>query len=88
MGFDTWPVYKGADRSCLNLSVQAWLSVNSLNRYHTKAQLHLLSGLSFGYQETDQINLTKLDRPLCESRPIWANQQDQIHWDNCRRLKG
>ena len=73
LGFDTWPVCKGADHSCLNLSVQAWLSENSFNRYHTKAQLHLLSGLSFGYQETDQINLTKLDRPLCESRPIWAN---------------
>ena len=88
LGFDTWPVCLGADHSYLNLSVQAWLSVNSLNRNHAKAQLHLCSRLSFGYQETDQINLTKVDRPLCESRPIWANRQDQIHWDNCRRIEG
>ena len=88
MGFDTWSVCLGADHSCLNLSVQTWLSVNSLNRNHTKAQLHLRSGLSFGYQETDQINLTKLGRSLCESRPIWADRQDQIHWDNCWRIEG
>ena len=85
--FDTWPVCLGADHSCLNLSVQTWLSINSLNRNHSKAQLHLLSGLSFGYQETDQINLTKPDRPLCDSRPIWANWQDQIHWDNCHGIE-
>ena len=48
--FDTWPVCLGADHSCLNLSVQTWLSINSLNRNHSKAQLQLLSGLSFGYQ--------------------------------------
>ena len=67
LGFDTWPVCLSADQGCLNLSMQAWLSVNSLNRNHTKAQLHLLSGLSSGYQETDQITLTKPDRPLCEN---------------------
>ena len=63
LGFNTWPVCLGADHGYLNLSMQAWLSVNSLNRNHTKAQLHLLSGLRIGYQETDQINLTKPDRP-------------------------
>ena len=70
LGYDTWPVCLSADQDCLNLSMQAWLSVNSLNRNHTKAQLHLLSGLSSGYPETDQINLTKPDRPLYESRHI------------------
>ena len=88
LGFDTQPVCLSADQGNLNLSTQAWLSVNSLNRNHTKAQLHLLSGLSFGYQETDQNNLTKPGRPSYDSRHIWANQQGQIHWDNCRRLKG
>ena len=73
-GFDTWPVCLSADQGCLNLSMQAWLSVNSLNRNHTKAQLHLLSGLSSGYQETDQITLTKPDRPLYESRHIRASR--------------
>ena len=87
-GFDAWPVCLGADQGCLKLSMQAWLSVNSLNRNHTKAQLHLLSGLSFVYQETDLNNLIKPDRPLCESRCIWDNWQDQIHWDNCRRTEG
>ena len=87
LGFDIWPVCLSADQGCLNLLMQAWLSVNSLIRNHTKAQLNLLSGLSSGYQETDQINLTKLDRPLCESRRIWANRQDQIHWDNCHRIE-
>ena len=72
LGFDTCPVFPGADQGCHNLSMQAWLSVNSLNRNHTKTQLHLLSGLSFVYQETDQNNLTKPDRPLCESRRIRA----------------
>ena len=62
LGFDTWPFCLGAGQGCLNLSVQAWLSVNSLNRNHIKVQLHLLSGLSFGYQETNQDNLTKPDR--------------------------
>ena len=68
--------------------MQAWLSVNSLNRNHTKAQLHLLSGLNFEYQETDQYNLTKPDRPLCESRHIRAKRHDQIFWNNCRGIEG
>ena len=72
----------------LDLSMLAWLSVNSLNRNHTKAQLHLLSWLSFVYQETDLNILIKPDRPLCESRCIWANRQDQIHWDNCHGTEG
>ena len=55
LGFDTWPVCLGDGQGCLNLPTQAWLSVNSLNRNHTKVQLHLLSGLSFGYQETNKI---------------------------------
>ena len=55
LGFDTWPVCLGVGQGCFNLPTQAWLSVNSLNRNHTKVQLHLLSGLSFGYQETNKI---------------------------------
>ena len=63
LGFNTWLICLGANQGYLNLSMQAWHYVNSLNRNHTKAQLYLLSGLRFGYQETDQINLTKPDRP-------------------------
>ena len=42
LGYDTWPICLGADQGCLNLSMQAWLSVNSLNRIYAKAQLYLL----------------------------------------------
>ena len=87
LGFDTWPVCLGADQGCLNLSMQAWLSVNSLNRNHTMAQQYLLSGLSFGYRETNQNNLPHQIDPS-ENRPIWANRQDQIHWDNSRGTEG
>ena len=55
LGFDTWPICLGVGQGCFNLLTQAWLSVNSLNRNHTKVQLHLLSGLIFGYQETNKL---------------------------------
>lgn len=55
LGFDTWPICLGVGQGCFNLSTQAWLSVNSLNRNHTKVQLHLLSGLIFAYQETNKL---------------------------------
>ena len=88
LGFDIWPVCLRADQGCLNLLMQAWLSVNSLIRNHTKAQLNLLSGLSSGYQETDQINLTKPDRPCVRADPYRLTDKIKYTGIIVTRLKG
>ena len=68
--------------------MQAWLSTNSLNHNYTSVQLHLLSGLSFAYNNLEPSNDTKSDRPLCEHRKLWTEKQDCIPWDNCCRTEG
>ena len=52
-GYEFWPTCIGPDTRCLKLSMQAWLSTNSLNINYTKVQLHLLFGLSFAYNNSE-----------------------------------
>ena len=68
--------------------MQAWLSTNSLNHNYTSVQLHLLSGLSFAYNDLEPSNDTKSDRPLCEHCKLWTEKQDCIPWDNCHGTEG
>ena len=68
--------------------MQAWLSTNSLNHNYTSVQLHLLSGLSFAYDNSEPNHDTKSDRPLCEHRKLWTGKQDRIQWNNCCRTEG
>ena len=68
--------------------MQAWLSTNSLNHNYPKVQLHLLSGLSFAYDNSEPNNDTKSDRPLGEHCELWTEKQDWIQGDNCHRTKG
>ena len=35
-GYESWPICVGPATGCLKLSVQAWLSTNSLNSNYTK----------------------------------------------------
>ena len=65
-GYESWPVCVGPATGCLKLSMQAWLSTNSLNHNYTKVQLYFLSGLRFAYNDSEPNNDTKSDRPLCE----------------------
>ena len=68
--------------------MKAWLSTNSLKHNYTKVQLHLLSGLSFAYDNSEPNHDTKSDRPLCEHRKLWTGKQDRIQWNNCCRTEG
>ena len=68
--------------------MQTWLSTNSLNSNYTKVQLHLLSGLSFAYNNSEPNNDTKLDRTLCKHCKLWTEKQDCIQWDNCCGTEG
>ena len=68
--------------------MKAWLSTNSLKHNYTKVQLHLLSGLSFAYNDLEPSNDTKSDRPLCEHCKLWTEKQDCIPWDNCHGTEG
>ena len=77
-GYESWPICVGPDTGCLKLPMQAWLFTNSLNHNYTKVQLHLLSGLSFAYDDSEPNNNTKSDRPLCEHRKLWTEKQDRI----------
>ena len=52
-GYKSWPNCVGIATGRLKLSMQAWLSTNSLNSNYTKVQLHLLSGLSFAYNNSE-----------------------------------
>ena len=52
-GYESWPTCIGPTTRCLKLSVQAWLSTNSLNSNYVKVQLHLLCGLSFAYNNSE-----------------------------------
>ena len=54
-GYESWPVCVGQATGCLQLSMPAWLSTNSLNSNYTKVQLHL-SGLSFAYNGSEPNN--------------------------------
>ena len=58
--------------------MQAWLTTNSLNSNYTKVQLHLLSGLSFAYNNSEPNNDTKSDRPLCKHHKLWTEKQEYI----------
>ena len=61
-GYESWPTCIGPTTRCLKLSVQAWLSTNSLNSNYVKVQLHLLCGLSFAYNnwEPDVKSLSRV----------------------------
>ena len=87
-GYESWPICVGPATGCLKLSMQAWLSTNSLNHNYSKVQLHLLSGLSFAYNNSESNNDTKSDRPLGEHHELWTEKQDRIQWDNCRGAEG
>ena len=87
-GYESWTICVGPATGCLKLSVQAWLSTNSLNSNYTKIQLYLLSGLSFAYNNSEPYNDTKSDRPLCEHLKLWTEKQDHIQWDNCCGTEG
>ena len=87
-GYESWPVWVGPATGCLKLPMQAWLSTNSLNHNYSKVQLHLLSGLSFAYNNSESNNDTKSDRPLGEHHELWTEKQDCIQWDNCRGAEG
>ena len=52
-GYESWPTCMGPTTRCLKLSMQAWLSTNSLNSNYVKVQLHLLCGLSFAYNNSE-----------------------------------
>ena len=84
----TRPICVGPATGCVKLSMQAWLSTNSLNHNYTSVQLHLLAGLSFAYNDLEPSNDTKSDRPFCEHRKLWTEKQDCIPWDNCRGTEG
>ena len=77
-GYVSQPICVGPATGCVKLSVQAWLSTNSSNHNYTKVQLHLLSGLSFAYDDSEPNNNTKSDRPLCEHSKLWTEKQDRI----------
>ena len=68
--------------------MQARLSTNSLNHNYPKVQLHLLSGLSFAYDNSELNNDTKSDRPLGEHCELWTEKQGCTQWDNCRGAEG
>ena len=70
-GYESWPICVGPATGCVKLSMQAWLSTNSLNSNYVKVQLHLLCGLSFAYNNSEPNNDTKSDRPLCEYRKLF-----------------
>ena len=90
-GYESLPICVGPDTGCLKLSMQAWLSTNSLNHNYIKVQLYFLSGLSFAYNYSEPNNDTKSDRPLCEHHTLFSitrlysrsKKQDCIQWDNC-----
>ena len=86
--YESWPICVGPATGCRKLSMQAWLSTNSFNSNYTKVQLHLLSGLSFAYNNSEPSNDTKSDRPLCKHHKLWTEKQDCIKWDNCHRTEG
>ena len=86
--YESWPICVGPATGCVKLSMQAWLSTNSLNHNYPKVQLHLLSGLSFAYDNSEPNNDTKSDRPLGEHRDLWTEKQGRTQWDNCHRAEG
>ena len=77
-GYESWSICVGPATGCVKLSVQAWLSTNSSNHNYTKVQLHLLSGLTFAYNDLEPNNDTKSDRPLCEHCNLWTKKQDRF----------
>ena len=68
-GYEFWPTCIGPATRCLKLSMQAWLSTNSLNSNYTKVQLHLLSGLSFAYNNSEP-NVKSLSRVRIFVTPV------------------
>ena len=77
-GYESWTICVGPATGCVKLSMQAWLSTNSLNSNYVKVQLHLLCGLSFAYNNSEPNNDTKSDRPLCRHYKLWTEKQDYI----------
>ena len=87
-GYVSQPICVGPATECLKLSTQAWLFTNSLNSNYAKIQLHLLSGLSFAYNNSEPNNDTNSGRPLYEHHKLWTEKPDRIQWDHCRGTEG
>lgn len=49
LAFNALPLYVGLVQGCLSLTNQTWLSIIPKHDNYSHSQLHLLSGLNFKY---------------------------------------